>query len=760
MDQIPADLPSGFVRPFWQTQVIKENGQPVSNGIPLGDIGVVNRHFSSSEGDSSEASDFLLNHQQRLENSMLNAVRNSNLLALEVTFSHYIELLNLDGLYNETSSIDECESHRPENFLPLVVAAQLGNYDAINVFRSKGFELEKPHDVLCKCEVCQDDLFKVSQKRLDIYRALSNPVYISITSKDPFITTFKLINELETLAFREDEYEKDYLALAQQCCQFSLGLLDECRTSNEQNSILNYPGEDAHDGEFSEESLGLVNCAISFNQKEFVAHPFCQHLIMKHIFSDITGWRTSSFVYRALYVITQVLIFPIMAFLYLFFPFLPFSRKIKRPLIKFINHTASFITFLCLLAVSSHHKFGIRFKEMPSFLEVLILMWILGIAWSECIQVWHDGFKRYLSSGWNWMDMGMVFFILGAYIIWTFMVIFDLNAPGETLHDIVLSTADGMYSFGVVASFFRLVYLCQISRYLGLLQLSLSRMVRVIFQFAFISIVMLASFSVAMTMLFTLSFEGYGKTRPEPYNSSSLESVLDKGYHNLLTTMVTLMWASLEMVDLKSLDVFRGQSLIQFWTAALFTLYHAASMIVLLNMLIAMMSNSYQQVEDNIETEYKFARTQLWADYIGDSVPTLPPPLNLIPTPKFISKQVSKLTFRFFGFPKTEPCFPGVAQQRFKVYDAARIDAEQKKQDYKSIVRELVRRYWARRRKENQPLHTDDGDQLFTMHNIKDEVSDMLSEIRNILKARGRAKSRERLARFEDISEKDFTALR
>lgn len=61
--------------------------------------------------------------------------------------------------------------------------------------------------------------------------------------------------------------------------------------------------------------------------------------------------------------------------------------------------------------------------------------------------------------------------------------------------------------------------------------------------------------------------------------------------------MVTLMWASLDMVDLKSLDVFKGQSLIQFWTAALFTLYHASSMIVLLNMLIAMMSNSYQQVE-------------------------------------------------------------------------------------------------------------------------------------------------------------------
>ena len=61
--------------------------------------------------------------------------------------------------------------------------------------------------------------------------------------------------------------------------------------------------------------------------------------------------------------------------------------------------------------------------------------------------------------------------------------------------------------------------------------------------------------------------------------------------------MVTMMWASLDMVTLDSLQVFKDQSLIQIWSAFLFTLYHAASLIVLLNMLIAMMSNSYQRVE-------------------------------------------------------------------------------------------------------------------------------------------------------------------
>ena len=100
---------------------------------------------------------------------------------------------------------------------------------------------------------------------------------------------------------------------------------------------------------------------------------------------------------------------------------------------------------------------------------------------------------------------------------------------------------------------------------------------------------------------------GYGDTENVFYclNSRSQHSVVNPSTidnsvclcFSLITTMVTLMWASLDMITLDSLEVFKDQSLIRIWTAILFTLYHAASLIVLLNMLIAMMSNSYQRVE-------------------------------------------------------------------------------------------------------------------------------------------------------------------
>ena len=61
--------------------------------------------------------------------------------------------------------------------------------------------------------------------------------------------------------------------------------------------------------------------------------------------------------------------------------------------------------------------------------------------------------------------------------------------------------------------------------------------------------------------------------------------------------MVTLAWASMNMADLKSLEGLDDGTMIHLWSFFLFTLYHGVSMIVLLNMLIAMMSNSYQQIE-------------------------------------------------------------------------------------------------------------------------------------------------------------------
>lgn len=270
----------GFVRPLWLTDPRMEGHEAFFEGVPMVELEVKTmtapeqnrpsvRSLSHKVNEPKETNGFMVNHESKLEESLLRAVQEENLEVVEVLIDHYLQLFNLEELYDNSVSSEATQTRKtPVNFLPLVVAAHLGNYNVLKLFISKGFNLEKPHDILCECDRCQEDYFRQSQKRLDIYRAMANPMWISLTGTDPFLTAFKLSKDLKSSAKQEDEFEKDYLALSLQCGQFALGLLDECKTSKEQTTVLNFPGSEASKGEFCEESLGLVHSAIAYGQKE------------------------------------------------------------------------------------------------------------------------------------------------------------------------------------------------------------------------------------------------------------------------------------------------------------------------------------------------------------------------------------------------------------------------------------------------------------------------------------------------------------
>ncbi|XP_013383739.1 short transient receptor potential channel 7-like [Lingula anatina] len=64
-------------------------------------------------------------------------------------------------------------------------------------------------------------------------------------------------------------------------------------------------------------------------------------------------------------------------------------------------------------------------------------------------------------------------------------------------------------------------------------------------------------------------------------------------------------------------------------------IFHIVIVIMLMNMLIAMMTISFEAINDDADIEWKVARTRLWLEYIGEGS-TLPIPFNLIPSPKWL----------------------------------------------------------------------------------------------------------------------------
>lgn len=113
------------------------------------------------------------------------------------------------------------------------------------------------------------------------------------------------------------------------------------------------------------------------------------------------------------------------------------------------------------------------------------------------------------------------------------------------------------------------------------------------------------------------------------------------------------------MVGLESFELQGIKSYTRFWGLLMFGSYSVINVIVLLNLLIAMMSNSYAMIEQHSDTEWKFARTRLWMSYFEESS-TLPPPFNIFPTMKHLLRIFGKKKKRDIKRESTIVSFCGI----------------------------------------------------------------------------------------------------
>lgn len=142
----------------------------------------------------------------------------------------------------------------------------------------------------------------------------------------------------------------------------------------------------------------------------------------------------------------------------------------------------------------------------------------------------------------------------------------------------------------------------------------------------------------------------------------------------------------------------------------MFGSYSVINVIVLLNLLIAMMSNSYTVIVEHSDVEWKFARTKLWMSYFDDCG-TLPPPFNIFPQPKIL--------LRVFGITKK----PTRQSSRYR----------SKEHKYGSVMRALIWRYVVHAHTEHDmsPVTEDD------IHEVQSDISSWRCELLDILRRNG-----------------------
>ena len=73
-----------------------------------------------------------------------------------------------------------------------VLAVQTNNIKFIRLMLSHGFDIQWPHLLDCRCWLCESDKLGQAKGRIETIQALSNPLWISLTCKDPFLTSFRI----------------------------------------------------------------------------------------------------------------------------------------------------------------------------------------------------------------------------------------------------------------------------------------------------------------------------------------------------------------------------------------------------------------------------------------------------------------------------------------------------------------------------------------------------------------------------------------
>ncbi|CAF4832795.1 unnamed protein product [Rotaria sp. Silwood1] len=299
----------------------------------------------------------------------------------------------------------------------------------------------------------------------------------------------------------------------------------------------------------------------------------------------------------------------------------------------------------------------------PTWIDITISVFVVGFLWHEIKQAYNDGLQDYFLSWNNIVDSCMNILYLSSFAL-KYYVIYQVihatkklsdNAFESKIENICslsksdqldiyrtfywlnadryywvsldpINVAEGLFAIANIFSFSRICFLLPAFQHLGPLQISLGRMMSDIGKFIIIFLIIFCGFMFGLNNLFWY-YKKSVRAKVELETHPSDENLAaEKSFGTMPTTFKTVFWSLFGLAEKEAVEL--GDYDKRFTEIVGYLIYGAfniANVIVLLNMLIAMMSKSYETIEEHADVEWKFARSG-----------TLPVPFNIIPTPKSV----------------------------------------------------------------------------------------------------------------------------
>ncbi|CAH8590161.1 unnamed protein product [Heterobilharzia americana] len=703
-----------------------------------------------------------------LKDCILHAINEDNVAAVEIILHAQNERASkkdLKGLLGRFQS-----SLFTPDINGIILAAHRDNYVILKLLLDRGDRIPKPHDLRCACNLCtqarREDGLQHSKLRINTYRALTSPSFIILTSNDPILTAFELSWELKKLGELENEFRTDYEELQAKCQQFATDMLAQTRSSAELSVVLNHDtGGDAtgsHVGGIDRQSysddisermqLSRLKLAIRYEQKQFVAHPHCQQLLAAIWYEGLPGFRQKPMFAQLTTIATLCSMFPLLATFYMLAPHSKMGSMMKKPFIKFLCHSSSYLSFLALLTLAAirvefllTNSLDQRMHDRgptPSITESALVVYVIGFVWQQMKKLYIWGLRAHLTDMWNLVDFVMNALYIATIslrtVAWARTVFYNepryVNRGQWDSFDPVL-VSECLFAAANIVSTLKLVYVFTVSPQLGPLQISLGRMLYDIFRFFCVYFLVLVAFAFGFNQLYWF----YAKNRAR--NCKNVHFTLEEGqkdvydycitrgtyFTNLFEIVQSLYWSAYGLIDLTSFNLEYPHVFTEFVGKLTFGTYSYIAFIVLLNMLIAMMNSSYEQIVGQVDVEWKFARSKLWISFFGEGC-TVPVPFNIIPTPKAFMYMLNSFRKLFVNCYKEK-----LHRNNWETIRQRVKQVKEREARYQVVMRELTKRYIMQklRSSENDTVSPDD------LSEIKGDISAFRHELLDILKSNG-----------------------
>ncbi|XP_043330133.1 short transient receptor potential channel 1 isoform X7 [Cervus elaphus] len=294
--------------------------------------------------------------------------------------------------------------------------------------------------------------------------------------------------------------------------------------------------------------------------------------------------------------------------------------------------------------------------------------------------------------------------------------------------------AEGLFAFANVLSYLRLFFMYTTSSILGPLQMilmntyvifpqiSMGQMLQDFGKFLGMFLLVLFSFTIGLTQLYD---KGYTPKEQKDCVGIFCEQQSNDTFHSFIGTCFALFWYifSLAHVAIFVTRFSYGEELQSFVGAVIVGTYNVVVVIVLTKLLVAMLHKSFQLIANHEDKEWKFARAKLWLSYFDDKC-TLPPPFNIIPSPKTICYMISSLSKWICSHTSK-----GKVKRQNSLKEWRNLK-QKRDENYQKVMCCLVHRYLTSMR---QKMQSTDQATVENLNELRQDLSKFRNEIRDLL---------------------------